>query len=364
MSASGYTCAAKLDGGRAAATTSASSPRRCFDHHRRQVDGGLTTDRPSIDRQRNHQVCKAVVMATAADASPRSWVDRAADLRVVDCRDRERQHLRHPAWRSTRAAIVSVHPVSVTSSTSSTGPATADMRREVLTTNHPGPRPGTRSWRPLTGRRRGRYSQRAEIGQPAQLGEAVGQRTDRAGGAARSRAPSRRPAGSGQSQAASTLDRRPEHIGRDLAVRLVEQSSQPRSPAQVGETADDPPGAGPSVIRPLRSMPSLAIPDGHCLRGADLDPGAHQPLAGGLDRRRRRPARRSAAPAQLSQRPQRSPRSSSGSSKLAAQERHPALGGALIVEHRLLFASDGPLRACGSAARRMPRLAACRSSPL
>ena len=179
-----------------------------------------------------------------------------------------------PAARTTRAAIVIVHPVSVMSSTSSTGPSAAP----IAAGSGGSPRAVQRGDAIGGVRRRhgpslGRVPQRAEIGQLAESGRAArasdeistGWRSESSAITAvgRARPPPRR----------QHLHRGLHHVVGHLRVGLVEQrrsrAPQPRS-VSLPITR---PGAGPSPIRPLRLTPSLPSPDGHCLRGASSTPG-------------------------------------------------------------------------------------------
>ena len=190
-----------------------------------------------------------------------------------------------PAARTTRAAIVSVHPVSVRSSTSSTGPPAASISAGIGRQ----PRPVQRG-DAIGGVRRGhgptfgRVPQGAEVGQPAESGQLAGQRRDQQRMAVRVQRHHRRRPGRPVPRR-QHLHRGLHHVVGHLAVGFVEQTPQPRAPAQIGQPADDAAGCGPVADLSAEVHAELAQPGRPLLARRESPPRAASAAAGCPPRR-------------------------------------------------------------------------------
>ena len=261
-----------------------------------------------------------------------------------------------PARRRTRAAIVIVHPVSTTSSINNTGPDTPTSGSANASASA-----ATRyaELAALTGCRLGGS---AEC--PGSSGDPV--RPDRR--------PRSRSAGDGstgqpmtangrcsQGQAARTATAAVRDIARDRSIRGVEQSAQARPSRGPSSRPMVRPSAGPSAIRPLRSIPILAMPVGHWRRGASSTRGV---AAGPLQRRRprnRRPRRKRSRHSYRTDRTWCRPRVQ-GSSNWYRKNVIPALWRGLVIQHRLLLAAPRFIELAVTRARRSARVGRSRSS--
>ena len=183
--------------------------------------------------------------------------------------ERQWQHRVRAGRRSVRAANVNRHPVSVSASTSSTGPSTSC--RSAAATTRPGPRPGTPSSPRKPGDDRVRRED-SQVAQAAHLGQPCGQRTDQLRGVADSSAITAL-GRCAQSHSRSSCDAGVEYGVGDRRVRRVEQGAQPLPPAQVAEPAQHPARLGAVADLAGQRPPPARQAGGPLLTRARSSPG-------------------------------------------------------------------------------------------